>query len=232
MFDDRSAAGIAARPLTRPLAVAFDCDGTLADTERPTHDVFVEVMQRYDYAFTEADFSMIVGRSIRRNHLDLAERAALPSFEAFAEEWYDVLHQHLDRELVLFDDAIDTLRATLAADIPVAVVSSSPREHVRRILRAAGVDEAIALVVGFEDVSHHKPHPEPYLQAAGLLGVDAAGCVAVEDTPTGVEAAAMAGMATVAVRRPGYDVGEFVHADVVVGRLALDDILRVSRMPG
>ena len=55
-----------------------------------------------------------------------------------------------------------------------------------------------AVVTG-DEVREGKPHPEPYLRAADLLGVDPRRCVAVEDSPTGVASAAAAGCVTVAV---------------------------------
>jgi beta-phosphoglucomutase-like phosphatase (HAD superfamily) len=55
-----------------------------------------------------------------------------------------------------------------------------------------------AVVTG-DEVREGKPHPEPYLRAAALLGVDPRRCVAVEDSPTGVAAAEAAGCVTVVV---------------------------------
>jgi beta-phosphoglucomutase-like phosphatase (HAD superfamily) len=54
-------------------------------------------------------------------------------------------------------------------------------------------------VVTGDEVREGKPHPEPYLRAAALLGVDPRRCVAVEDSPTGVASAEAAGCVTVAV---------------------------------
>ena len=44
-----------------------------------------------------------------------------------------------------------------------------------------------------------KPHPDPYLTAAALLGADPARCVAIEDSPTGIASARAAGCAVLAV---------------------------------
>ena len=46
---------------------------------------------------------------------------------------------------------------------------------------------------------HGKPHPEPYLTAASLLGIDVKDCVAIEDSPSGVRSAVAAGVPTIAV---------------------------------
>jgi len=50
-----------------------------------------------------------------------------------------------------------------------------------------------------EDVRRGKPDPEPYLLAAARLGVPAAGCVVLEDSPTGIAAARAAGCPVIAV---------------------------------
>ena len=55
------------------------------------------------------------------------------------------------------------------------------------------------MVVTGDEVPHGKPHPAPYHRAAGLLDVDPAACVAIEDSPTGVRSAVAAGVPTVAV---------------------------------
>ena len=55
------------------------------------------------------------------------------------------------------------------------------------------------VVVTGDAVGHGKPHPEPYLTAARLLGVEAAYCVAIEDSPAGVASAVAAGVPTIAV---------------------------------
>jgi beta-phosphoglucomutase-like phosphatase (HAD superfamily) len=66
------------------------------------------------------------------------------------------------------------------------------------------------LTLAGDEVTHAKPHPEPYLTAARRLGVEPAHCVVVEDSPSGVAAAEAAGAAVVAVPSvPGvlFDAG-------------------------
>ena len=55
-----------------------------------------------------------------------------------------------------------------------------------------------AVIVG-DEVERGKPHPEPYLAAARSLGVDAADCVAIEDSPTGAMSASAAGCTVIGV---------------------------------
>jgi beta-phosphoglucomutase-like phosphatase (HAD superfamily) len=55
------------------------------------------------------------------------------------------------------------------------------------------------VIIAGDEVTHGKPHPEPYLTAAAKLGVDPAHCVVIEDSNTGTEAGTAAGAYVVAV---------------------------------
>ena len=74
-------------------------------------------------------------------------------------------------------------------------------------------------VVTGDEVSHGKPHPEPYRAAARLLGVPAGDCVAIEDSPTGVRSAVAAGVPTLAVPHvvPVPEMAGAVHVDGLAG---------------
>ncbi|MBB2910990.1 HAD superfamily hydrolase (TIGR01509 family) [Streptosporangium becharense] len=94
--------------------------------------------------------------------------------------------------------AIRLLDELGAHGVPVALVTASPRRIVDAVLRTVGA-ERFALVVAAEDTARGKPLPDPYLKAARDLGVDPAGCVAVEDSPTGLAAAHAAGCRVISV---------------------------------
>lgn len=72
------------------------------------------------------------------------------------------------------------------------IVTSSTRPLAEVRLRAAGLSIPNRLVTS-SDVTHGKPHPEPYLKAADLLGFPAKDCVVVEDVPAGIQAGRAAG---------------------------------------
>ena len=67
--------------------------------------------------------------------------------------------------------------------------------HVADHLGFVGFD---AVVAG-DDVTESKPHPEPYLRGAELLGVDPAECVSIEDSEPGIRSAVAAGTVTIGV---------------------------------
>ena len=104
--------------------------------------------------------------------------------------------------------------------IPMAVATSSRSPHALGHLGTAGLLDLFHAIVTRDDVQNPKPHPEPYLLAARHLGVKPADCLAIEDSHSGVRAAAAAGMQTVMVPdlvQPTDDVRALCHA--VMGSL-------------
>jgi beta-phosphoglucomutase-like phosphatase (HAD superfamily) len=71
--------------------------------------------------------------------------------------------------------------------------------RLARVVAHAIDFDAFAVVVAGDEVEHSKPHPEAYLRAAELLGVDPRDCVAIEDSSPGVAAAMASGAATIGV---------------------------------
>jgi len=80
-------------------------------------------------------------------------------------------------------------------------------------LRVAGIEVPPVLVTA-SDITHGKPHPEPYLKAAAALGAEPADCVVVEDAPAGIQAARAAGMTVFAVANT-HAPDELTEADEV-----------------
>ena len=102
----------------------------------------------------------------------------------------------------------------------LAVATSSTAPFAHAALHRIGVDGLIDALVTGDEVERGKPDPEIYLLAAERLGVGAAGCVAIEDTPAGVAAAQAAGMICLAIPHalsPADGLGE---ADAIVDDLS------------
>ena len=78
------------------------------------------------------------------------------------------------------------------------IVTSSTRPLAEARLRAAGLSIHEKLITS-SDITNGKPHPEPYLKAASVLGYPAAECVVVEDVAAGIEAGRAAGARVIAL---------------------------------
>jgi HAD superfamily hydrolase (TIGR01509 family) len=208
-----------------PAAVVFDCDGTLVDTEPIANGSWIEVLARRGYAPTADDVANVLGRHYQHTFAYYDRKVGgLGDPDDFRNELRGVFSELFDRDVALFDDAVTTCRELHAAGVPIAVASSSSRGHIARVIGVCGLDGCVAAYFGADDLSEHKPHPEPYLAAARALGVPAGDCVAVEDSRVGIASAKAAGMFTIAVRRGHVPDADLAAADRVVDRLTLTDL--------
>lgn len=103
--------------------------------------------------------------------------------------------------------AAELIRECGAQGIPMAVASSAMRKNVDFVVDALQLRGYFRAVVSGDDVSHPKPDPEIYLDAAAHLGADPSRVVAFEDSPVGIEAVVRAGMKCVAIAST-FAIGE------------------------
>jgi len=101
-------------------------------------------------------------------------------------------------------------------------VTSTERANIHAILGVSPIVAATQfdVVIGRPDVTHGKPHPEPFELALRRLGVPAASAIAIEDTATSVMSAVRAGITTIAVPGAFASTQDFWQADLVVPSLA------------
>ena len=190
------------RPPRRPAplrAVLFDMDGLLVDSEPLWFEVERAVMARLGGQWGEADQQALIGGSLDRTVSWLLAKAAAPASREDVARWLvaEMAALILARGLPLQPGAGPLLAALDAAGVPCALVTASSRAIMDAVLTVTGL--SFDVTVCGEDVRRGKPDPEPYLLAAARLGVPAAGCVVLEDSPTGIAAARAAGCPVIAV---------------------------------
>ncbi|WTL50902.1 HAD family phosphatase [Streptomyces sp. NBC_01497] len=194
-------------------AVLFDMDGTLVDTECLWWDTAAEVAASLGHQLGDDDAPEVVGRAVRDTaaHLVGAVGAAgaggadawsagtAASVEAVAAELTAAFFRRVDAGAPLRPGVGQLLASLRAADVPFALVSASPRAVVDSVVGGALAGAGFAFTLSADDTERTKPHPDPYLAAAGRLGVPPSACVAVEDSPDGTASARAAGCAVLVV---------------------------------
>jgi HAD superfamily hydrolase (TIGR01509 family) len=183
-------------------------DGSLVDTEPIWHAAEADLMAAYGAEWTQADQEHALGGPMLRvgryiTDLLAAQGVASMTPERAVAELLSHFERHLDDGEVIAHDGADALvREAMAAGLPTALVSNSTRRLMDKVL-AAHPDYRFAVTIAGDEVVAAKPDPGPYLEAAERLGVPIAGCLIVEDSPTGVAAARESGAAVVAVEHMG-----------------------------
>ena len=181
-------------------AVLFDMDGTLVDSEKVWDVGLTELAHRYGGELSAAARARMVGTSMTESMAILHDDLGQPWRDPHGSvEWLERRVKELFAlGLVWRPGAAELLASVHAAGIPMALVTATRRHLVDVALVTIGEHYFRAVVAG-DEVDQTKPHPEPYLTAASLLGADPARCVAVEDSPTGVASARAAGCVVLAV---------------------------------
>jgi HAD superfamily hydrolase (TIGR01509 family) len=182
-----------------PAAVLWDMDGTLVDTEPYWMRAETELIREFGGSWTEEDALQLVGAGL----WDAAavfqrEGVDLPADEIVARLTERVREQLAQHGVPWQPGAQELLKSVRDAGIPTALVTMSIRSMAEDIVGVIPFTAFDELVTG-DEVAAPKPHPEPYLAAAGRLGVDIADCVAIEDSPTGLAAAMSAGAVSIGV---------------------------------
>jgi haloacid dehalogenase superfamily, subfamily IA, variant 3 with third motif having DD or ED len=166
-------------------AILFDLDGVLCDSTRAVEREWRDWARRKG---VDGDAVMAIAHGVRT--LEVIRRVA-PHLNAEAEA-----------ELIENEEASDQHGVTvmpgaaeLLQSIPAGrwgVVTSGSRLLATARLPFCGLPVPKVLVTS-DDVTHGKPHPEPYLKGADLLGVRPEDCLVIEDAPAGIQSARAGG---------------------------------------
>jgi mannitol-1-/sugar-/sorbitol-6-phosphatase len=173
-------------PQVQCKAVLFDLDGVLIDSTRAVARVWHRWAVEHRFDPKEV---------IKRAH-------GRPSLTTVREYLPDADHAVENREVELEGVVLLTGSVQLLAALPPdrwTIVTSCTRPLAEARLRAAGLPIPERMVTS-NDIRNGKPHPEPYLKGASVLGFSAADCVVVEDVPAGIRAGKASGASVIAFR--------------------------------
>lgn len=175
-------------------------DGTLLDTELVFKEIVWAVSETLGFTMTDDVHLGMVGSSHEASNALLVEAygVAFP-YELFNAECNKLMRARMAEAVPVKPGVPELLEELRSRGIPAAVATSSRAAHAVGHLGAAGLLDLFETVVARDDVTHPKPHPEPYLTAARRLAVAPGACLAIEDSHSGVRAAHAAGLQTVMV---------------------------------
>lgn len=199
-------------------AALFDLDGTLVETEELLYEVWRELVEARGHDFSSFDYARIIGRP------DVECTAAVFAHYGIEEDHATFYRQFQKRayerlpELKPRPGAKDLVERMLAAGMPCAIVTSATTHHALVALDHVGLRSAFSAIVTAETpgLARRKPHPDPYLMAARLIGAPPEHCVVFGDSPADVAAAHAAGMTIVAMPHRHSPAHTMLDADLIL----------------
>ncbi len=177
--------------------VIFDCDGVLIDSERLAVKLDVLMLRELGWPMSEAEvIEHFVGRSDRDTRAAIEAHLGRKLPDDWQEPFEPLYRRVYAAELAPVDGVLEALDCIA---LPSCVASSGTHEHLRYTLGLTGLYPRFAgRIFSAEDVARGKPAPDLFLHAAERMAAKPAGCVVVEDSRSGVEAARAAGMRVLA----------------------------------
>jgi HAD superfamily hydrolase (TIGR01509 family) len=206
-------------------AVIFDLDGVLLDSEHVWDQIREAYAQEKGGRWHASAQTDMMGMNSREWSHYMHEVIGLrQSAEEISQDVAGRVIAVYQQQLPLLEGAVEAVEQ-LAKRWGLAVASSSNREVIDVALQLAGLTECFAVTVSSEEVSHGKPQPDVYVEAARQLGVVPMACVAIEDSRNGILSAKAAGMRVIAVPNRRYPPS---HEALGVAALVLHSLIQLT----
>ena len=223
-----------------PRAILFDNDGLLLDTESVWTRAEQKLFEVRGREFTIEHKRALVGCSQKIAGRKLGRMLdQVGREEEIIDELNHLVLEELEGGVDPMVGALELVELLRSAGRPLGLVSNSPRRFIERSHEVARTGMPFDVVVSGHEVPEAKPAPDAYEEACRQLGVEPGPeVVALEDSPSGVAAAAGAGLFVIGIPSvPGIELeADLVAASLederVVEKLGIEPFRATARGPG
>ncbi|WP_447753900.1 HAD family hydrolase [Sphingopyxis fribergensis] len=198
-------------------AIIFDFDGVVADSEVRANQSLADSLTAVGMPATYDDcLRDYYGHNWQETERRIVARYGRPLPADFRET-------HRERARANYMQGFDPVSGVPAfldtlGSTPRAIASSSRAEYIGWALGLFGLGHHFGEhIYSADGWDRGKPFPDIYLAAAKGLGVAPGHCLAIEDSPTGAQAAIAAGMTVVGFCGAGHIVDRAAHAEMLRG---------------
>jgi HAD superfamily hydrolase (TIGR01509 family) len=182
-------------------AIIFDMDGLMFDTERLYHDTTVQAAEEMGYSGISGIAYEMIGlreaECIALYERRLGSGFPYPRLAGRRQELMDALLR--DHGMPIKPGLFELLGFLKRENYLMAVATSTRRRLALSYLEQSGVAPYLDRMIFGDMLARSKPAPDIYLKTASELGTDPSECMALEDSPRGIQSAHFAGMTTVMV---------------------------------
>ncbi|QUS56709.1 HAD family hydrolase [Pseudovibrio brasiliensis] len=178
-----------------PKLVIFDCDGVLVDSEKIYIRILHQMMQSFGAPLSfQQCWEMFVGKTSRDVN-DYLKEQGLTAPDTWTQDFHEQANVAMGQEAQPVEGVKQVVEQLVNAGIPICVGSNGHPKTVRLSLEVTGLLPFFGdNVFTATDVGVPKPAPDLFLHGAKMAGISPEHCVVIEDSATGLKAAANAGM--------------------------------------
>ena len=212
-------------------AIIFDMDGLMVDTEPLSRRSWEMVLESFGHKLDDSTYNRMIGLRIDKSSAIIQQAFPMPLTTTELITQKVAYMEEICAEGIPTMPGLMELQAEIAQrQIPWAVATSSHRQHAINTLQQLGLRQSCHAVVAGDEAPQGKPAPDIYLMAAERLGIAPQNCIALEDSAPGCQAAAMAGMVTIAIPNGATHTASFDCAHHIFNSLhdvveQLDELL-------
>ena len=182
----------------------FDLDGTLIDSVDLILRSYRHTMRRHRGHEPSDDVWMQgLGTPLWVQFRQFSDDPA--EIEAMVATYREYNLAHHDEMVRPYQGVVEAVRSLHRGANVLGLVTSKMRSGAVRGLRIAGLEDAFDVIVGSDEVTHPKPHPEPVLIALERLGAPPESAVFIGDSRHDLECGRAAGVKTAAVLWGPFD---------------------------
>jgi|TARA_B110000091_G_scaffold211493_1_gene256247 beta-phosphoglucomutase len=225
-------------PLQNIKACLFDFDGVIVDSEKLHTDIKNKILDELGIIDTknvvmkfqgrpDIDFFNYVFQELLPKKIGGTRENTVKSMLLLKYDLYDKYSDNVE----LIDGINEMLACSKKQFDHTVIVTSSIIKDVKKVTDKYFNSETFDYIVSCEDTERHKPFPDPYNRAVFLCGLRPEQCLVIEDSPTGVLAAKVAGCFVAGITNT-FPQGALIEAkaDIVFDRYEqLQYLLNTSR---
>ena len=190
---------------TNKLAVIFDMDGLIIDSEPLWRKAEMDVFNAMGYHFTEEMCIETMGM-----RLDTVVQFWHNKFKwssPSVEKVIDNIQNKLIENVINFGKplagVLETIQLLKQNNVPIAIASSSSSKIINTVVQKLKLANYFNVIHSAEYEKNGKPHPDVFNTAAKMLGVPNKNCLVLEDSKFGMMAAINAGMRVIVIPESG-----------------------------
>lgn len=175
--------------------ILFDMDGTLIDTNELIMQSFTHTFQEFGLTYTRDEMTTFNGPPL----IDTFQTILPDKAEAMVETFRRHNQAFHDMHVKAFPHVREVVLKLQEQEMAMAVVSSKMQESIQLGLEHAGLLDLFTTIIGVDDTTHAKPHPESLFKAMQFLDAEKDTTLMIGDNYHDIEAGKNAGVLTAGV---------------------------------